>query len=223
MAVRVVVVDDHTLCRFGLTRLIGENSDLELVATAASVPEALERAGTCQADVVVTAISLPDGDGLELTRKLRSLDERLGVVVLGEAGASVPLFQAMEAGASAFVSVAAPLSQMVAAIRHAAVAPGSFTADGLAEALEQRRRGRDLLTPRERETLRLLMQGLPIAKIGHYMNLSPHTAKTYTARIYDKLGVTNRVQAVMTALRLGLIDDEAAGARPVECRAARRR
>lgn len=221
MAIRVVAVDGHVLCRFGLARLLDEQPDLELVATAASLPEALDRVAACRPDVVVASAVPPGGDGLELTRRLRARGERPGVVVLGEAGAE-PLLQAMEAGASAFVAVSAPLAQTVAAIRHAAAAPGSFTADGLVEALRRRQSDRELLTPRERETLRLLMQGLPIAKIGHSMNLSPHTAKTYTARIYDKLGVTNRTQAVLTALRLGLVSAETGGTRPAECRAAGR-
>ncbi|WP_232835649.1 response regulator transcription factor [Actinocorallia populi] len=220
--VRVVVADDHALCRLGLARLIGEQPDLELAATAESAAEALDRVEADRPDVLVTAVSLSGGNGLELTRRLRGA-ERLGVVVLGDSEAEDTLFQAMEAGASAFVTASAPVAQMVAAIRHAAVAPGSFTADGLVEALERRRRDRELLTPRERETLHLLMQGLPIAEIGHYMNLSPHTAKTYTARIYDKLGVTNRTQAVMTALRMGLVSAGAGGAGTAACRAARHR
>ncbi|WP_344237831.1 response regulator transcription factor [Actinocorallia libanotica] len=222
MVVRVVVVDDHVLCRLGLARLVGEQPDLELAAAAASAEEALERVRADRPDVVVTAVSLPGGDGLGLTRRLRA-DDRIGVVVLGDSEAEDTLFQAMEAGASAYVDASAPIAQMVAAIRHAAVAPGSFTAEGLAEALERRRRDRELLTPRERETLGLLMQGLPIAQIGHSMNLSPHTAKTYTARIYDKLGVTNRTQAVMAALRLGLVRDGEDDARSSGCRATRRR
>jgi DNA-binding NarL/FixJ family response regulator len=210
VAIRVVAVDGHVLCRFGLARLLDEQPDLELAATAASCPEALERVAACRPDVVVASAVPPTGDGLELTRLLRARGERPGVVLLGEAGPD-PLLQAMEAGASAFVAVSAPLVQTVAAIRHAAAAPGSFTADGLVEALRRRRSDRELL-----------MQGLPIAKIGHSMNLSPHTAKTYTARIYDKLGVTNRTQAVLTALRLGLVSAETGGARAAECPAAGR-
>src|SRR5206468_4205574 len=123
-----------------------------------------------------------------------------------------PLIRAMEAQASAYVARSAPVEEALAAIRHAAVAPDSFTASGLAAILGRRRTG-ELLSPREREVLALLIQGLSIAEIARAMHLSHSTAKTYTARLYEKLGAANRAQALMAALRLGLIrqDDPSFG------------
>jgi DNA-binding NarL/FixJ family response regulator len=124
--------------------------------------------------------------------------------VLGPSGDDQALFAAMDAMASAYVATSAPPAEIVAAIRHAAVAPGSFTSADLAQALARRRTG-ELLSPRERQVLALLMDGRSIAAIANSMHLSHSTAKTYTARLYEKLGAANRTQAVMAALRLGLV------------------
>ncbi|HEX2313786.1 MAG TPA: LuxR C-terminal-related transcriptional regulator, partial [Thermomonospora sp.] len=109
-----------------------------------------------------------------------------------------------------------PRTEIVAALRHAAVAPGSFTAAGLAQALARRRSG-ELLSPRERQVLTLLMDGRSIAAIASTMHLSHSTAKTYTARLYEKLGAANRTQAVMAALRMGLIRQDQELLPPAAC------
>lgn len=208
MTVRLVIVDGHTLCRLGLARIIDQQPDLELVDEAADAEEGRHKIGMHRPDVVVVSLSLPDDEALRLIAEVRGVHPAVGVVAIGTAESTVPMFRAMDARASAFVAKTAPSIEITGAIRHAAVAPGSFTASGLAAALDRRRAEQTLLTPRERETLGLLMNGLSIAKIGHCMNLSPNTAKTYTARLYEKLGANNRTQAVMAALRLGLITTE---------------
>ncbi|REE96809.1 response regulator transcription factor [Thermomonospora umbrina] len=213
MGIRLVVVDAHTLCRHGLARIAESHADIRLVAQMATAAEAMAGLVAADPDVVVLAAALPDGDGLRLAAALRERRPGVGVVVLGAPGHDDALFRAMEARASAYVTKAAPAEEIVAAIRHAAVAPASFTASGLAAALERRRQG-ELLSPREREVLALLIQGLSIAEIARNIHLSHSTAKTYTARIYEKLGATNRIQALMAALRLGLIPHDHRPATP---------
>lgn len=209
MGFRLTVIDGQTLCRHGLAGVVARQPDLELVSEAASLAEGRAQVAAHRPDTVVLAAVLPDGDGLGLCREIRRRHPGTGVVVMASAEGDGPLFRAMDAGASAHVSRSAELSELLAAIRHAAVAPGSFTARGLAGALARRgERGR-LLSPREQQTLQLLAQGLPIAEIGRRMHLSHSTAKTYTARVYDKLGAANRAQALMAALRLGLVEDPA--------------
>lgn len=163
--------------------------------------------GAAGLGVAMIAAVLPDGDGVALARALRERDPRLGIVVMAAAEHDDLLFRAMDAQASAYVAKSAPATEMLAAIRHAAVAPQSFTASGLARALGRRRTG-ELLSPREREVLALLMDGLSIATIASTMHLSHSTAKTYTARLYEKLGAANRTQALRAALRLGLIRED---------------
>ncbi len=120
------------------------------------------------------------------------------------------LFRALETGVSAFVAKTAPVQEVLAAIRHAAVAASSFTAAGLAVALARRRavRERLALSSREAEVLRLLSDGLSVPAIAVTMFISQSTAKTYVARLYEKLGVTNRAQALMTAVQFDLIGHE---------------
>ena len=117
---------------------------------------------------------------------------------------------ALETGVSAFVTKSAPVEEVLAAIRHAAVAASSFTAAGLAVALARRRAAHDgvRLSPQLAEVLRLLSAGFSIPAIATTMFISQSTAKTYVARLYEKLGVTNRAQALMTAVQLGLIRHE---------------
>jgi len=150
---------------------------------------------------------LPDLDGLRLARELRDGDADLGIVVLSSDGGDDLLFRAMETGVSAFVSKTAPVAEVLAAIRHAAVAASSFTASGLPNVLARRRLAREQfgLSPREMEVLRLLREGMSIPAIAATMFIAQSTAKTYVARLYDKLGAVNRAQALMTATHHGLI------------------
>ena len=212
MAIRVVVVDGHTLTRFGLTTLAAANPDLEVVAEAStSAPEVI---ATHTPDVVTVAVGLPDGDGLKLARDLRDRYPTLGIVVLTAQGEDDVLFRALETGASAFVGKTAPVEEIICAIRHAAVAASSFTAAGLATAMARRQSttARLALSPREREVLALLREGVSIPAIARTLYVSPSTAKTYVSRLYDKLGASNRSQALMAALRNGLIRSDAATA-----------
>lgn len=211
MSIRVAVVDAHTLIRYGLSALIDESPDLVAAGTADTLAASRALIAQTRPNVVTLGISLPDGDGLELARELRDRYADLGIVVLTMRGEDDVLFRVMETGASAFVAKTAPTSEILGAIRHAAVAASSFTAVGLPVALARRGReqpDRPALSPRELEVLRLLGAGMSVPAIAGEMFLSPSTAKTYVARLYEKLGVGNRAQALMTALRRGLIQYE---------------
>jgi DNA-binding NarL/FixJ family response regulator len=210
MTIRVVVVDGHTLTRYGLSTLAGLNPDIEIVGeatTAAQVPSIVTKADP---HVVTIDVALPDGDGLQLARELRDRHATLGIVMLTSYGADDVLFRALETGVSAFVSKDAPVEEVLGAIRHAAVAASSFTASGLASALTRRRTATDkpMLSPREREVLVLLRDGTSIPSIARSLFVSQSTAKTYVSRLYDKLGASNRTQALMVALRQGIIRNE---------------
>ncbi|MFI6101309.1 response regulator [Lentzea sp. NPDC051213] len=214
MAIRVVVVDGHTLTRYGLTTLAAANPDLEVVAEAHTAAEAPGIIAAARPDVVTVDVALPDQDGLRLARDLRDRHQSLGIVVLTSQGEDDVLFRALETGASAFVGKTAPVEEILCAIRHAAVAASSFTAAGLALAMARRQSAteRMALSPREREVLALLRDGVSIPAIARTLYVSPSTAKTYVSRLYDKLGASNRSQALMAALRNGLIRSDAATA-----------
>jgi len=116
------------------------------------------------------------------------------------------LFGALDAGASAFVPKDTPTDYVLSAARHAAASPGTFTARDLAEAMKRRMTPTGpQLSPREKEVLALLADGLGVAAISRRLYISESTAKTHISKLYEKLGAANRAQAIMSALRLGLI------------------
>jgi DNA-binding NarL/FixJ family response regulator len=217
MPIRLTIVDAHTLIRYGLRELLSHHPDIEIVAECAAAAEAAPAIATARPDVVTLDSALSDGDGLRLARELRAGYPRLGIVILTAQSDDAMLLRAVESGASAFVAKTAPVDELLAAIRHAAAAATSFSASGLAAALTRRREAPDRfsLSQREAEVLLLLRDGMSIPAISRRMFISQSTAKTYVARLYDKLGAANRAQALMAAVRHGLIGhgpDEAAPA-----------
>jgi DNA-binding NarL/FixJ family response regulator len=208
--IRLAIVESQTLVRYGLRALIAENPDIEIVAECATVEEATLRVASVSPDVVTVAVTMPDGNGLQLARELRDQCPGLGIVILTARGGDDVLFRALETGVSAFVEKTAPVEEVLAAIRHSAVAASSFTAARLATALARRRASHErlALSSRELEVLRLLRDGLPIPAIAQHMYISYSTARTYVARVYQKLGAANRTQALMIAMRHGLVSHE---------------
>jgi DNA-binding NarL/FixJ family response regulator len=208
--IRLAIVDGHTLTRYGLREVIALHHDIEIVAECGSAADATDMVGLAHPDVVTIDATLPDGDGMRLARDFRDRHADLGIVMLTSRGEDDLLFRALETGASAFVAKTAPVEEVLAAIRHAAVAASSFTASGLAVAIARRRTTHErlALSPRESEVLRLLRDGMSVPAIALAMFISQSTAKTYIARLYDKLGAANRTQALMTAMQCGLIHYE---------------
>ena len=207
MPIHLGIVDGQTLIRYGLHELVSQHPDIEIVAECQSAAEAANMVATVRPDVVTVDVVLPDDDGLRLAREFRDRYPDLGIVMLTSQQADDVLFRALENGASAFVGKTAPLDEVVCAIRHAAVAASSFTASGLATAVARRRSMQDrlALSPRETEVLRLLHDGLSVPAIALEMFISVSTAKTYVARLYEKLGAASRGQALMAAMHHGLI------------------
>ncbi len=207
-AVRVLIVDGHPIIRCGLSSIADDQPDMELVGECGSVAEAIGLVATLKPDVITIGVNLSDGDGLDLARELRDRYQDLGIVILTASGGDDVLFRALDTGVSAFVSKSASAPEILGAIRHAAVASSSFSAAGLMQAL--RRRGavpeRPLLSPREAQVLHLLEEGRSVPEVARELFVSLSTAKTYVARLYEKLGATNRAQALMAAVRLDLID-----------------
>jgi DNA-binding NarL/FixJ family response regulator len=206
--IRLLVVDQHPLVRWALSHIADDQPDLVTVAEAADAADAFNLASALSPDVVTIDCSLPDGQGWKLARDLRDRHRDLGIVILTAEGSDDLLFRALDHGASAFVSESAPIQEIVSAIRHAALAASAFTASGLAQALRRRRESTDraTLSPRERQVLVLLRDGKSVPAVAEELYVSLSTAKSYVGRLYEKLGACNRAQALMTALRLGLLE-----------------
>jgi DNA-binding NarL/FixJ family response regulator len=208
MATTVLLVDDHELIRAGLARAFERDDQMSVIGQAGSVAEATDAFARLQPDVVVTDLQLPDGHGLDVVRSVRALSNTTGVVVLTMHAGDDQIFAAMEAGASAFVGKDSKATEVVSAAKHAAVAPRTFLCTGLSEAMMRRASSTAApkLSAREVEVLALLADGLGTSEIATRLFMSESTAKTHMTHIYQKLGAANRAQALVAAMRSGLLD-----------------
>ncbi|MEZ5185848.1 MAG: response regulator transcription factor [Candidatus Nanopelagicales bacterium] len=206
MTISVLLVDDHELIRQGLRRSFERDGEFDVVGEAGSAADAERLLRITRPDVVVLDVRLPDGSGLKLAAGARERYPHLGIVILTMYAGDEQLFAALEAGASAFVPKNAPADDVVAAARHAATTPLAFTAKDLADAMKRKLTpSGPQLSPREREVLQLLADGLGVAQISRRLFISESTTKTHISKLYEKLGAGNRAQALMTALKLGLL------------------
>jgi DNA-binding NarL/FixJ family response regulator len=216
-AVRVLVVDDHDLFRTGLCRLIGQEDGLAVVAEARSGDDAVTRAAQLLPDVVVMDVNMPGISGVEATRRLLEVSPRSSVLMLTATNDEEKVLDAIIAGASGYLLKNAKLSEIVRGVR-AAAAGHSLIAPSVAGSLlarlrrhaspEKPARTAPALTPRELDVLRLLVAGCETIEIGRRLHVSPSTVKHHVSSTLDKLGVENRVQAAVMAVREGLLGDE---------------
>lgn len=217
MTLKVLLVDDHAVVREGVAAMLGAQDDMEVVGQAGSLAEGqslLDRvlaAGPTDGRLVaIIDVTMPDGSGLSLVRSARERSKDIGLVVLTMHSDDSNLLEALDAGASALVRKSSPSEQVISAVRRAAEMPLVFSASGLAEAMRRRSQApQATLTSRETEVLKLLVEGASVAQVGKALFMSPSTVKTHIGKIYEKLGAHNRASAVMLAVRLGLIGDQA--------------
>ncbi len=203
---KILLVDDHELIRSGLGAVLDLEEDMSVVGTAGSVAEALTAYDELRPDVVIADLQLQDGTGLDIVRTIRKASNDTGLIVLTMHSGDDQIFAAMQAGASGFVGKDAPATEVIKTARHAAVSPKAFVCAGLVGAMMRRRSGESsALTDREHDVLLLLAEGLNAAAIGKKLYLSESTTKSHIARIYQKLGAANRAQALVTAMRIGLL------------------
>lgn len=214
--IRVVLVDDQELVRTGLAMVVDSQEDLRVVGQAADGVQALEVVATTPTDVVLMDVRMPRMDGVEATRQLVELHpDRPRVIVLTTFDLDEHAFAALKAGASGFLLKDARAEDVLAAIRavHAgdAVLAASTTKRLIAHVardLPGPRTGPDpldRLTDREREVLLEVATGASNAEIAQRMYLSETTVKTHVGRLLAKLGLRDRVQAVVMAYEIGLV------------------
>ena len=227
---RVLIVDDQALVRRGLRVIVDSETGLEVCGEASHGREALELAGRTTPDVVVMDVRMPVMDGIEATRRLVARDPEVRVLVLTTFDLDENVFAALRAGASGFVLKDADPDDLLQAIR--VVARGeALLGPSITRRLVERfvntpLAGRDdprvaALTERELEVLHQVARGRSNTEIGRELHLSGATVKTHVARVLAKLGVRDRVQAVVVAYETGLVrpgdaarHDRAEGADP---------
>lgn len=212
MTATVLLVDDHDLIREGLRRAFEREADFSVVGDVGSVAEALAAFAELSPDVIIMDIGLRDGNGLEATRRIRAASSAVAVVVVSMYAEDEQVLAALDSGASAFVPKSAPVREVVSAARHAVAAPSSFSAPDLAGALRRTQASaHQRLSRREAELLEHLKEGLTAAAIAKRLYISESTVKSHISSIYEKLGASNRAQALMIAVRTGLIRDGSTG------------
>jgi len=214
--IRVLIADDHELMRNGLRAILGAQQDIEVVGEAEHGAQAVENAIRLYPDVVIMDIRMPRLDGIEATRRLAVQGEKAPkVLVLTTFDLDEYVYQALRAGAAGFLLKDTPPRQLAEAVRTIA-AGESLLAPAVTKRLIERyvsrppgdtaRRERFAeLTERELEVLQLITRGLSNAEIGARLFLSEATVKTHVTRILSKLGVRDRVQAVVLAYETGLV------------------
>lgn len=209
----VLVADDQQLVRAGLLMILDAEDDLEVVGEAADGLEAVASARALRPDVVLMDVQMPRLDGIEATRRILASTNVPRVAILTTFSQSETVYQALVAGASGFLLKDMPAAQLVGGVR--AVARGEeLLAPALTRRLVEQFVGQPRpnlvpglarLTSREREVLRLLAGGLSNAEIATHLVVSIETVKTHVSRVLDKLGVRDRVQAVIVAYESGAV------------------
>jgi DNA-binding NarL/FixJ family response regulator len=215
MSVRVLIVDDDELMRAGLRGVLASDPDIEIVGEAADGRDAVYRAGKLQPDVVLMDVRMPDVDGITATRQLLEALAETRVMILTTFEDDDYIFGALNAGASGFLLKRTRPEDLIAAIHTIAAGDSLLSPSVTSRVIERTARrpapdaDRDArlaeLTPREREVLDLLAQGLSNAEIAAALVIEESTVKTHTKRILAKLGVRDRVQAVIFAYDTGLV------------------
>jgi DNA-binding NarL/FixJ family response regulator len=213
---RILLADDQALVRGGLRMILDAQPDLEVVGEAADGAEALERARELEPDVVLMDIRMPVLDGLEATRRLLAGRSAAKVIVLTTFDLDEYVYAALQAGASGFLLKDAPAAELVRGVRVVAagdslLAP-SITRRLIEELAPTRETGSrtkppglDDLTAKEREVLGLLARGMSNAEIAEALFVGEATVKTHVGHVLTKLGVRDRVQAVVLAYEAGVI------------------
>jgi DNA-binding NarL/FixJ family response regulator len=219
MSVRVLIADDQALVRTGFRMILDADAEIEVVGEASDGVQALEMARDLQPDVVLMDIRMPGLDGLEATRRLvadtPANGHQVRVLVLTTFDLNEYVYEAVRSGASGFLLKDVPAEQLVAGVHVVARGDALLAPSVTRRLLEEFARtapepaapppSLDELTPRELEVLRLMARGMSNAEIAAELIVSDTTIKTHVARVLMKLGLRDRIQAVVLAYEVGLV------------------
>ncbi len=216
--IRVLLVDDHAMLRDGLRNILQMEPDITVAGEASDGESAVRQAEQLQPDVVLMDINLPGIDGIEATRRVRLASPGSSVIILSMHNADEFLFAAIREGAAGYLLKSLPSSEVVRAVRAAArgeslldPAMARKLMEGYASLLrrspaeEPDEPEEHDLTPREKEVLDMVVQGASNREIGEKLFLSEKTVKQHMTKILRKLGVRSRSQAIIHAVKSGLV------------------
>lgn len=202
-AIRILIIDDHPVVREGLSRIIVTDKNMEVVGQASNGAEALEKFRKLRPDVTLMDMRMPEMNGVQAIEAIRKEFPNARIIVLSTYDLEEDIYLAMQAGARGYMLKDSPHNELIAAINRVhsgeRVIPPSI-ASRLAE-----RVGGNELTARETEVLNLIVHGNSNKEIGDELGISEGTVKSHVNNILDKLGVTDRTQAVSVALKRGIV------------------
>jgi len=216
VTIRVLVADDQSMVRAGFRMLLGGEEDIEVVAEASNGLEAVEKAARYDPTVVLMDIRMPELDGLEAARRILAADRDARILILTTFDLDEYVYEALRAGASGFVLKDEPPEQLLAAIRTVAAGDALLSPAVTKRVIAQFTRiprptppaELDDLSEREREVFRLIARGLSNGEIAQELFISETTVKTHVTHILAKLGLRDRVQAVVLAHQAGLFEPD---------------
>ena len=216
MSIRVLIADDQSMVRAGFRMLLSGEEDIEVVAEAGNGLEAVDRAARFHPTVVLMDIRMPELDGLGATRRILASDAATRILILTTFDLDEYVYEALRAGASGFVLKDDPPEQLLAAVRIVAGGDALLSPAITKRVIERFARTArptpprqlDELSERERDVFRLIARGLSNAEIGRKLYISEATVKTHVTHLLQKLGLRDRVQAVVLAHESGLFDTD---------------
>jgi DNA-binding NarL/FixJ family response regulator len=219
MSIRVLIADDQSMVRAGFRMLLSGEDDIDVVAEASTGLEAVAKAGRFDPTVILMDIRMPELDGLQATRRILAADGSARILILTTFGLDEYVYEALGAGASGFVLKDDPPEQLIAAIRIVAAGDALLSPAITKRVIKQFVRTAhpappkelDDLTAREQDILRLIAGGLSNQEIAKELYISETTVKTHVTHILAKLGLRDRVQAVVLAYQSGVIGADAVG------------
>ena len=207
--IRLLIVDDHAVVRQGLRAFLRLQEGIEVVGEAGSAADAVDVAAAASPDVVLLDLVMPDGNGVGALRRLLEVAPGTRVLILTSFADDAQVFAAMAAGASGYLLKDIDPQALADAIRDVNAGRPALHPSVAARLMRQGSSGRiarDNLTARERDVLRLVVEGLANKQIAQRLGIGEKTIKTHVSRVLAKLGVADRTQAAVLAIREGLID-----------------
>jgi DNA-binding NarL/FixJ family response regulator len=204
--IRVLVVDDSEAIRDGLSELLQAVPGIHVVAAAVDGSSAIQTAKQIKPDVVLMDLSMPNVDGVEATRAILTEHPMTRVVVLTAFSEQQRIFAALDAGAVGYLLKDAEPDELIRGVRAAAAGESPFSPKAAAALVARRAelRHRERLTDRERQVLTLVSQGLANKAIAHRLGVSEKTVKSHLTTVFARIGVTDRTQAALWAMRNGI-------------------
>jgi len=214
--IRVLVVDDHELVRSGITRMLADNPDIDVIGQASSGEEAIDCVRENRPDIVLMDIRMPGIGGLEATRRILRIDDSIRVIVVTACADDPYPARVMQSGATAYITKGADIQEMVRAIRKAHSGQ-RYISPEIAQKMALKQLGGEgdedgelslfeRLSEREMQIAMMVVDCQKVQDISDKLCLSPKTVNSYRYRIFEKLEISSDVELALMAVRLGLLD-----------------